>query len=77
MISAMWLQFVSQTVKRSVQVKQPGTRVLCPRAFGDDVVVPSSDTSRQVFHGAQCRTLFRFLTILSFGLYFGTKLIYV
>lgn len=77
----MRLKFVSQTIKQpvqSVQVKQPGHS--CPLSlvpFGDDVVVPSSEKSRQVFYRTQCGTLFQFLTVLSFGLYFGTKLIYV
>lgn len=47
---------------QSVQVKQPGHS--CPLSlvpFGDDVVVPSSEKSRQVFYRAQCRTLFQFL----------------
>lgn len=74
------IKIVSQTIKQPmqcVQVNQPGYS--CPLSlvpFGDDVVVPSSEKSRQVFHGSQCRTLFQFLTILYSRLYFGTKLVY-
>lgn len=70
----MQLKFVSQTIKQlisseSVQVNQPGYS--CPLSlvpFGDDVAVPSSEKSRQVFRRAQCKTLFQFLMSLSFGL---------
>lgn len=75
----MWLKFVSQAIKQPVQRVQVN-QATCPLSlvpFGDDVVVPSSEKSRQASSRAQCRTLFQFLTILSFGLYFGTKLIYV